>query len=212
MGKPEEEHTCKDHEEDEWCRVCEAKECFKHGDANEAATAFFAPMHIHDRDQFGKQVVEYLLCRQPCGVAVGNNAQTQHTCDGEGHCHCEEEANGCDDPDKCNTYSCGWNYVALARAAEHAVSLAYIPIGAGALGHGDVLVYNENAVAENKPCDCCTPITRGAFVAVSLKDAILACLAGEDFVIPTPPVNPPVIGPKDPVPGGFDPLTPLGGF
>lgn len=174
------ELTCEQRYEISEAEAKEAGECHPPGSAQQHLADFFSPSWAVDLGQLGRQVNEYLICREPC--FLGNNAE--QVCGpecGEDCAGCTWSSTGCDDPLQCNTYTHGWNYVALARAAEHAGSLKYIPY-ASELFSGKtveellaepeavVYVYDKDQIADNQPCDPCADQVVGAYVPVAASE------------------------------------------
>lgn len=142
-------------------------ECRPKGSVKHFQQAFFAPEFSPWPEQLENQTAQYLYCRVPCNL--GNNAEEVCTCAGCGDCGgcgCGDVSRetGCDDPDQCNTTVIGWNYVQIARAAEHAVSLQYVPFRIREPKPGDVLTWDAQAAPDNLRCDPCIPDKRGAWV------------------------------------------------
>lgn len=174
------ELTCEERYAISAAEAKEAGECHPPGSAQQHLVDFFTPSWAVDLGQLGRQVNEYLICREPC--FLGNNAEKVCGPDcGEDCSGCTWKLTGCDDPEQCNTYTHGWNYVALARAAEHAASLKYIPY-ADELFPGKtveellaepeavIYVFDKDQIADNQPCDPCADQVVGAFVAVPVSD------------------------------------------
>lgn len=172
MGLIPEELTCEEKAEKALAEAQELFECLIEGgaggDLSQFLRLFFAPDFAMDGGQLAWQNLMFLTCREPCGPAVGNNAETKciSTCSGDcdGCCDSVEIKTGCDDPEQCDTFAVGWNYTALARAAEHAVSLEYLPVALNDLQNGDVMVWDPSAIPQNKHCDPCKPEEYGAWV------------------------------------------------
>ena len=94
--------------------------------------------------------------------------------------------------EQCNTFTHGWNYVALARMATYAGSLAYVP-QADALSEGKTIedllaepeavvrVYDKDALATNQPCDPCADQQVGAYVEVAASELAGEAAAAQDW-------------------------------
>lgn len=139
-------------------------------DAKSAAEHFFANPSSPWQTQYEQQVLDYLHYRRP--VFRSNDAATIDYYGCENPDEPYEWRTGLNDPTQRRTFNIGWNYVAVAKACEHASSLAYLPIsGLGAdNGYGDnyaegvTLVWDPDALPDNRPANMSIPLTRGAFV------------------------------------------------
>lgn len=184
MGRYDAELTCEEKKALEEEKACALAECTDGLCVTHMMEAFFAPSHVNDREDVGRGNVEYLYKREQCDPS--DNREVLCNCDGTGSskCCCEEENTGCSDGG-CPSAFYGFNYVALARAAEKVGSLEYVPycVDWENLEAGAVLEWDPLKRPNNETCDPCAPEKVGAFVAKSAKEdtmetlcAIIECL------------------------------------
>jgi len=177
MGKYDAELTCEEKEALEEEKACAIAECADGLCATHMIEAFFAPSHVTDRGDVGRGNVEYLYKRKQCDPA--NNREEVCDCagKGDGKCCCGTVNTGCDDGG-CPSAFYGFNYVALARAAEKVGSLEYVPYAVdwANLEEGSTLAWDPTAAPTNPGCDPCAPQSVGAFVAKGNKEDTLQTL------------------------------------
>lgn len=186
MAIRDEEPTCEELADKE---RCDNEECFDifcgQPNINQLLDEVFGGNDTSRMRELARLVYTTKLC--PSLQTNGEEKVCGCSADEDNACCAEEVYTGCDDPDKCPNRTWGFDLVAIIKAAQHASSLAYVPISGikqpdlcdpfWDIPEGTVLTWDPNAQADNKIWDDCKPSSRGAFVPTDLKALIQECIA-----------------------------------
>jgi len=176
--------TCAELKEQEQCDQADCHETFcKQPSVDQLKEQFF-PGNDRDRQL---EAADLIFLQQICPDFLSNGKGTKCGCGNGDKCCSEEVRTGCDDPDECPNRNYGLDLVVVLKAALHAMSLAYIPVAGMEypdatdpnfpVAPGQILVWDDQAVPQNKVWDKCKPKSSGAFVPTDLKTLVADCLA-----------------------------------